>query len=276
VPITEHDEAARWVRASFPEDDYLPLPEPPSPRWQVRGTLEDDEGTGPEAGLIAELFAKPEQRRSRLKEPRDGHMERVLVRNARCTWTKDDLPEVVAPPAGRRPTQGGCVPLAPVPAVLGEFVTWELIHEDDGPYDRYFSFPGSVLNDDWYDEDVDDEYASLAHYYGVRWDIDDRPQWQRELGIDDAELEMDETASAGEGYSWEDDDPAHGNFGLDANCEEEPLLAPGPVCGNPHGCDGQVKAKARCAACLEFRRTHHGQERPKRLIQRAWHRDHGC
>lgn len=275
-----NDPAARWVRESFPDDDYLPPPEPPFPNWQVRGTLDHDEGTGPEAWLLALLQARPEQWESRQKIPRNGRVARIRLsdggwRNFATTWTRDDLPELQAPLPGLRPPASGPLPQRPVPAVEGEFSTWAQEFEYEGFESAYDYFDGSVLDDDWSDmegDDEDDQYSALASRY-VDFDIDDRPLWERELDPD-GDRALDEfDASPIESPDWDHDD--WGDWAEDdldgdgEDGEDYETTVPELQCQNPHGCNGTVKAKSRCGPCLEYRRTHRGPERPLRLINRA-------
>lgn len=44
------------------------------------------------------------------------------------------------------------------------------------------------------------------------------------------------------------------------------------TCANPNGCEAPTKAKGRCGPCLEYRRTHKGDERPLRLLNRQQRR----
>lgn len=114
--------------------------------------------------------------------------------------------------------------------------------------------------------ELEDEYERLADlhfdFYG-----DDRPEWERRLeaaGEADYELADD---------SWETVDVCGVD---DENADDVELVdhdAPVGTCGNPNGCERALKAKQRCGPCLEYRRTHHGEERPLRLINRARRRD---
>lgn len=104
------DPAAVWIRKVAPDDDYLPPVEPSTPKWQVCGHLDGDEGVGPEAVYWAEKSVRPEQRRSRQRSWRVGKRLSVKAgdgkyRLVEATWTSEDYEEPAAPPAGVRPEQ---------------------------------------------------------------------------------------------------------------------------------------------------------------------------
>jgi hypothetical protein len=294
------DQAAVWVRKVAPDDDYLPPVEPSTPKWQVCGHLDDDEGVGPEAVYWAEKSVRPEQRRSRQRSWRIGQRLRVKAGNGKyrlveVTWTSEDYEEPGAPPAGARPEQ------TPVPRrrpKKSECVEQSVVDLDDWGDAVEPQIDESLLtSDDLEAEPVllrplrprghrgwtftelrqwrikldasaepDDEYERLADpyfdYYG-----DDRPEWERQLesaGKADDEL-ADDSWQTGDVDGFDDDDAD--NLEL---ADRDPA---GSTCENPNGCEGALKAKRRCGPCLEYRRTHHGEERPLRLINRARRRD---
>lgn len=264
-----------WVRKKQPDDDYLPPIEPRRPSRQVSGQLDDDEGVGPEAVRLAEAHARPELRR-REHEWRSG--QKVTVRgragkahSVQATWSKEDYPEPVAPPAGIRPDQVAVPLRRRSPGgesgwVLGFdewgeqrwFAPWEL----DGGVDESILTHDDVEAEEhlWHtclsDSDhPEDRYEELAYRYGERDDDDDRPLWQQDL-------ENQEPPAVHQRSRLVRTKPT-----AEATPNRvTPLIA---TCGNPSGCEGLIKAKGRCGPCIEYQRTHRGQERPLRLINKA-------
>jgi len=78
-------------------------------------------------------------------------------------------------------------------------------------------------------------------------DLDDRPQWARDLGLDEEWFEQEAERDRGVAKL--------------TITEAEPAVVP---CAD--GCGNQAKPRGTlCAACYEYRRTHGGKPRPPRL-----------
>jgi len=167
--------------------------------------------------------------------------------------TIDEYHSPEAPPPARRPDPvTDYVPGARPETLPDEWVGFEspisggfIADDEDGQW-RPQPLPPGAEGDGW---------------IVVSPPADERSQWEIDLGLDEDwwEREADERA-----LRKQRDNPT-----LAAWRAEN---VAGALCGNPAGCVQPVKAKGRCGPCLEYRRTHKGQERPKKLINRLTRR----
>jgi hypothetical protein len=107
-----------------------------------------------------------------------------------------------------------------------------------------------------------DSYAEMAERYSVDRlpDVDERPQWEMDLETHGLDEPSDDLGLVGAAEVNDDSNNCQGT---------EPVEASAFACENPNGCGGPLVAARRCKPCHEYRRTHHGDERPKRLINRS-------
>lgn len=255
--MTLPDPAAAWVRRTSPTDDYLPRPDlRVRDPHEIAGGAFDDEGHGPEGLALAEerALASPELRRAMRASGRSLPVvsTRQLGRRITVTgtWERSEYQPPVAPAPGRRPEQGA--------------VVWHGrrggVEHPERDRDVYVDPALLVEADESPPSTAEDRYAALAERH-VPWDLDERTEWERELGLPDD-------------WCWRQPEAK-----LAATTEPEPTtkhLEPVTVaaCSNP-GCDRPVKSGGRCAACHEYRRRHRGDERPIRLLNRDRRRKRG-
>jgi hypothetical protein len=116
---------------------------------------------------------------------------------------------------------------------------------DVAPLDAEDLAPTFEAPDDWYWWDPADD------------GLDDRLPYQREMDDDGG------TAVDGMVREWRAEI-------VKLRRDGDERFAVDGVCANPNGCPNRPKPRGnRCGSCYEYRRTHGGEERPLRLINRG-------
>jgi hypothetical protein len=298
-------DARKFVKKATPDDDFIPeetfrgsRPPKDERTYGNRSTTEKSSMAGEDymdtMGFLEPRPVVPRTPRAKTKsvKRKDGGVGNFAVTHLREEYDAEQAKRVPRPdsraegPARERPPA-----IPPGPRAVrsrGERISPTLRCRRGGWFENQhpveirgcyeFVLPGEDLRDF---ETVlrFPRYADVEYdqYDVFDWDMggedSDVPSWLAAAGLtpDQYRQMLDDEREAEERRS-EQLQAARGAELLEADWRRELALRHDDsteTCQNPNGCSGTIKAKDRCGACYEYRRSHKGAERPARDINRA-------
>ena len=308
TPHATDKKAAAWVHTAAPDDDYLPEPDRGSSDHEVPGggdpeipaLAEWTASLNPEARRSNHGRAKRPTEKSKTVKLRDGRVGRIPT-----TLTIEEYnvapaaAPVVVPVTDATPAPATSENRAPLPRRGGwngppiEVKSLDEWRDDErdrladvAEMDRNYDEP------DEYDDDGDYWDPAWNQIPGIRvavtaerlvelmnWKLGLRDRGNMRRAAEDRKYKVEAFEEAlwrkdHRSRAWETsrarpfDQPVD-DAKLIADQWRNEAAARTGTCGNPNGCDGPIKAKGRCSPCHEWRRTHHGDERPAAKVNRV-------
>ena len=228
-------EAARWLKENAPadlRDDRLDA----EPTLHYSGALEDGRNIEPS------LFAEPKIVIGESLPPVETFSRSEYLKREQQRMAAAAEAAKAEPKAPIRGWTGG-----QLPGVPGVELDYDLdnVEERDAGIGEVVSENSDQFVRVW--EDADD-YEDRAYAAGMdsMIELDDRPQWMRDLGMVDEDIPVEDVV---------------------VETEQPDEALPVPMCVHCHAKPIKYKGTGWCFACHEWARKHPGELRPLRLTK---------